>query len=66
MSDDSLCWCVAPWCVALVAATFGMLMLSAGVTLVEERNALRADAVRRGYAEFVVGKDNTVEFRWKP
>lgn len=59
------CDCIYAWIVAMCGVGFGGLMLSGGCALVGERDDLRAEAVRRGQAEWITGKDNTPEFKWK-
>lgn len=42
-----------------------ILMLICAVLVTQDRDELKAEAVKRGYAEWIViGEDNT-EFKWK-
>lgn len=50
-------------------ALFGLLafilMLICAVLVTQDRDELKAEAVKRGYAEWIVISEDNTEFKWK-
>lgn len=56
MSENTCSWC------GILAA----IMLAIGLFIVaDQRDELKAEAVKRGFAEWIVVRQNDTEFKWK-
>jgi hypothetical protein len=56
MSENTCSWC-------FIAAFF--LTVYCVFAVAEQRDELKAEAVKRGYAEWIVIRENETEFKWK-
>jgi len=56
MSDNARTW-------YLIAAF--LLTVYCAFAVAEQRDELKAEAVKRGYAEWIVIGENNTEFKWK-
>ena len=58
MSESTCSW-------FLIAVFFLFLTVYCAFALAEQRDTLKAEAVKRGYAEWVIIGENNTEFKWK-
>lgn len=56
MSENTCAWC---------GIVVFLLMLICALMVAQDRDELKAEAVKRGYAEWIVIGENKTEFKWK-
>jgi len=56
MSEDTCAW---------YGIVLFLFMLIIAVLVAQDRDELKAEAVKRGYAEWIVISEDNTEFKWK-